>query len=120
MGSRAPRSELERQLDEALAILYPQDSILHDWPIKVGKKTLFVDRVICSRKLAFEMNGSQHGTYSSFFHKDAEGFASHKDRDKAKAEWLDNQGYSLISLEYTDKLDAENIRSKILEQLCTT
>jgi very-short-patch-repair endonuclease len=118
--ARAARSKLEEQLDIALKELYPNDSILHDYPIKIGLKTLYVDRVICRRKLAFEVDGKQHSEFNTFHHKDAEGFASHKDRDRAKEEWLDKQGYCTVRLEYKDKLDADSIRIKILEQLCTT
>lgn len=114
---KAPRSKLEQQLDSSLEKLYPTEQILHDYPIKVRSSTLYVDRVITARKLAFEVDGSQHEAYSAFFHKTTEGFTSHKERDKMKEDWLDSHGYTLVRLSHKDKLTPKSIRQKILEAL---
>src|SRR5579872_6149336 len=108
------RSKLEQALDTALEELFPDDVILQDTPIKVGKRTLFVDRILPERQLAIEIDGRQHSVYVERFHKDAAGFKDSKDRDHQKELWLDANGFAFVRLKHNDKITAANLRKKIL------
>jgi very-short-patch-repair endonuclease len=109
------RSKLEDALDVAIASLYPHDPIQSDMPIKIRGRTLYVDRVIKSAKIAIETDGRQHSEFVAHFHGDADGFKSHKERDAIKAAWLEANGYTLIRFKHTDKITAETLREAILE-----
>jgi very-short-patch-repair endonuclease len=115
---RPPRSKLEEALDAAIAQIYPHSQVAHDMPIKVrGGRVLFVDRVIRGARIAIEVDGRQHSEFVAHFHKDAGGFASHKERDALKEDWLDANGYTLIRFAHNEEISAETLRAKILEAL---
>jgi very-short-patch-repair endonuclease len=111
------RSHLEEALDIALKALYPFDNIAEDMPIKVRGKTLYVDRVIRGAKIAIEIDGRQHDEFVAHFHRDADGFKSHKQRDALKEAWLTANGYSIVRFKHTDTVTAETLRAAILEAL---
>jgi very-short-patch-repair endonuclease len=111
------RSRLEETLDTVLKELFPNDRFVEDWPIKVRGRTLFVDRVLPTRKLAFEIDGRQHLEYVQYFHKDHDGFVSHKERDRVKTEWLATNHYTLIRLAHNDKITVKEVRARILMAL---
>jgi very-short-patch-repair endonuclease len=111
------RSSLEAALDEVLKQLYPEHSIRHDFPIKVNRATLFVDRVILALRLAFEIDGRQHSEFVAHFHVNAEGFKSHKTRDRLKEQWLEENGFTLIRIAPDEIITAKSIRSRIIEAL---
>lgn len=111
------RSKLEEDLDDALRKLFPHDRIKEDMPIKVRGKTLYVDRIIAGAKIAIEADGRQHFEFVAHFHKDAEGFKSHVERDRVKAEWLEQNGYTLVRISYAEEITFESVRRKILDAL---
>jgi very-short-patch-repair endonuclease len=111
------RSQLEENLDRALKKLYPREPLICDWPIKVGKQTLYVDRVIMGPKIAVEADGRQHDIFVAHFHKDPEGFAKSKQRDALKAQWLESNGWTLVRFAHNEKITTALLRKKILKAL---
>lgn len=111
------RSKGEADLDTVLKKLFPNDTIVSEYPIQVGRTTLFVDRVIHDKKLAFEYDGRQHDEFSEFHHKDAEGFQASKHRDRLKMAWLDLHGYKLVRITHTEKISISLVRKKVLAAL---
>lgn len=114
---KAPRSKPEEQLDAALSVVFPNQKILHDMPIKVNGRTLYVDRVIKGSRLAIEIDGRQHLEFVAHFHGNADGFKSHKDRDAAKESWLHQNGYSLVRISHRETVTSEMLRIRVLEAL---
>ena len=112
------RSKIEDQVDAALKVLYPHDTICEEEAISPRKGiTLFVDRMIKPKKLAFEIDGRQHDEFVEHFHRDAAGFASSQERDRMKTQWLKMQGYTLIRIKHNEKIDATTLRAKVLKAL---
>jgi very-short-patch-repair endonuclease len=112
------RSKLEALLDKALAELYPHERIRSDWAIKIPPgRTLYVDRIIPGARVAVEADGRQHSTFIKYMHGDADGFRSHQERDRIKAEWLAANGYTLVRVAYNETISAGMIREKILAAL---
>jgi very-short-patch-repair endonuclease len=111
------RSKLEESLDAALHELYPQERIARDMPVKVKGRVLYVDRVIRGPRIAIEIDGRQHSEYVAHFHRDADGYAEHKTRDRIKEQWLEDNGYSLVRFNYNEEVTAVILREKILKAL---
>lgn len=111
------RSKREALLDAVLKELYPHDNIKQDYAIKLGPRTLYVDRVILSAKIALEVDGRQHDEFVARFHVDATGFAGSRQRDKLKEQWLRANGFSIVRFKERDVIDVANVRRKILEAL---
>ena len=111
------RSKLEEALDRAIKELFPFDTVLSEYPIKTHGKTLFVDRILPGRMIAIEVDGQQHDNFSAFFHKNADGWKSHQQRDSLKDQWLADNGYTLIRIKYNEKITKNLLRSKLLEAM---
>lgn len=114
---RGARSKGEADLDEALAAVFGPAAVTRELAIKVRGKTLFVDRVLKGYGLAFEVDGGQHDQFNEFFHGDANGFASSKERDRLKALWLEANGFTLIRFSSKDKITAELVRKRVQSAL---
>jgi very-short-patch-repair endonuclease len=111
------RSALEETLDSALKELYPRERIAEDMPIKVRGHSLFVDRVIRGPKIAIEIDGRQHTEFVAHFHKDKDGFAKHRMRDRIKDEWLRENGFTIVRINYDEKITKDILRAKIIGAL---
>lgn len=111
------RSKLEARLDAAIKEIYPHERVREDWAIKVGRQTLYVDRLIPGARVAIEADGRQHTEFVKFMHGDADGFKNHQERDRIKAEWLKAHDYTLVRVNYDETISAEIIREKILAAL---
>lgn len=114
---RPARSKLEQALDDALHALYPLEPIKREVPIKVGGRTLYVDRILEGPALAIEADGRQHDVYTEHFHGDASGFKASKQRDGMKADALKAKGYTVIRFAYNETITAKTLRTKILQGL---
>lgn len=88
------------KLEYLLKEIFPYDKIIKEFPL--GEK-LRVDFVITAPyNLAFEYDGSQHSTYSSFFHGSKGAFNESKQRDEKKETLLKNRGLNLIRIDNLD------------------
>lgn len=109
------RSKQERDLDLALAELYPFDTVIAEQSIKINRQTLYVDRVLPQRMIAIEVDGIQHFEFSSFFHGNQETFRASKERDRCKEEWLLDNGYTVIRFKYDETITTALLRERILK-----
>ena len=96
-------SALHKKAKALLHKLYPTCTIQEEIPIKIGGRTLYIDLYIGLLKLAVEVGGQQHYSYSSLFHKDKLDFLRQQKRDREKAEYLDEHGIKLIVLKYDEQ-----------------
>jgi very-short-patch-repair endonuclease len=112
-----PRSKPEETLLAALTELFPNDVIVEQMPLKVGRSTLFVDFVIKDKKLAFETDGRQHDEYVEHLHGDAEGFKASKLRDVLKECALEELGYTLVRFKHNESVTVKSVRKRLLDSL---
>ena len=105
-----PRSNLHVLARKVLRKQLPYDRILEEVPLPGShkpsrKSTLFVDFLIPSESLAVEVHGRQHFEFVAYFHGDMQGFRKSKARDKDKANWLELNSITLITLNYSETED---------------
>lgn len=86
--------------------------VLEEMPL-VGTK-LRVDLVNLTYRIAVEVHGQQHQTYNKFFFKNRFAWGQAVQRDGAKIQWLEKNGFSLIEVfhDEIDKLSPEFIFEK--------
>jgi len=75
-----------------------------DLPLRKGEN-IRLDFFIPSKKLAIEVQGEQHFTYSSHFHKTPYNFLVAKKRDDEKQELLELNNITLILFNYNETID---------------
>ena len=78
---------------------YPYDRVYEEVSLAGAKWDLRVDLLVPSRMLAVEVNGSQHRTFSAFFHGTAHAFREQLRRDAAKRQLLELNGYRLVAID---------------------
>lgn len=112
----APTSKGEQQLQEILRETFPGHKILWHHPVKVAGKTLYLDAYLPRLKMAFEVDGIQHYTQNSFFHRNERDFQRGKLNDSLKSAWCAAQNITLIRLDYSRKaLTKKTIYASIQE-----
>lgn len=111
------KSKGEAALDDALREVFGPTAVSEELAVKVRGRTLYVDRVIRSLRIAFEVDGRQHSEFVAFHHGDRDGFAASKERDSLKSRWLDANGYTLIRFSHTDKITPELLRRRLNDAL---
>jgi hypothetical protein len=105
------RSNLHLKCRSLLYQIFPLDIICEEVPIP--GESLFLDFLISVRKIAVEVQGSQHDEYVPFFHKnDKNNFSKAQKRDKRKASWCSLNNIRLVTLNH-DESESE-WRNKIL------
>lgn len=89
------KSKLQYEIGQLIKNKYPMDTILEEVSLP-GSSGLFVDFLIPSRRMAFEIQGRQHGEYVPFFHGDKRGFLDSKARDYNKELWCELNNIQLV------------------------
>lgn len=86
--------------------LYSGDLILEEFPC-VGEG-LYIDFFLPRRRLAIEVQGSQHNKFNSFFHRSKADFLAQQKRDERKELWCEINLIRLVKINYGE--DEENIK----------
>jgi hypothetical protein len=103
--------------------IYPLFTILEEEPVKVevrGRKTtLFLDILIKELNVAIECHGQQHGKYVTHFHGSRDGFAGSQLRDQAKAQQLQDLGYSFVVVHHheQDRITASELLDRMTKAI---
>lgn len=103
-GHRAS-SNLHKVGREVIRSLFPTLQFKEEVPIDTGKGTLFLDFYIPIHKMAVEVHGKQHYSFSLHFHQTRANFLYYKQRDQYKAEWCDINNIKLVVLPYNEEAD---------------
>ena len=74
---------------------------------------LKVDLLNATKKIAVEVQGKQHTSYSKFFHGSRTGYWKSIKRDVTKENWLINNEFQLVEVNY-DEVDS--LSKKFLKQ----
>lgn len=100
-------SEHHLRARKLLKKIFPLELIFEEvaLPGSSTKKQLFADFYIHSIKLMIEVNGEQHYSKNSFFHRNRADFIKGKLRDKNKQNWCEINNISLIVLPYMENDD---------------
>lgn len=102
------RSQLQTKVKRFLQNYWKNHIVYEEFPV-YGTR-MKVDFLNATKKVAIEVNGPQHDSYNSFFHKKSRlNYLKSIKRDCQKAQWLEDNGYKLIELntEEVSKLDKD-------------
>jgi hypothetical protein len=114
---KANASALHKDVYVCLCEMFPCFTVLQEVPIKIGKKTLFIDILVKELSLAFECHGRQHYEFVDFFHKDKGALDSQQSRDSQKKDWCEQHLITLIDVKYTEKVTKKMLKRKISKVL---
>lgn len=95
-------SKPHRELREKLSEKYPNEIIIEEFPLPGTKPKLYADFFLPSKKIVFEIDGSQHYEYNTFFFKNKQQFYKGMSRDRTKQKWCDENDIILIRINYKE------------------
>lgn len=106
------RSNLQFKAKQFLKPFWEKHIVYEEFPV-FGTR-MKVDIVNVTKFIAVEVNGQQHGSYNKFFHNSRYGYFQSISRDVKKEEWLEKNGFEVITVEYdeVDFLTEEFIKEK--------
>ena len=106
------RSNLQFKVKQFLKPFWEKQIVYEEFPV-FGTR-MKVDIVNVTKFIAVEVNGQQHGSYNKFFHNSRYGYFQSISRDVKKEEWLEKNGFEVITVEYdeVDFLTEEFIKEK--------
>lgn len=88
----------QSKVGELLAHKYVGEFVLEEFPIP--GENLRLDFFLPRRKLAVEVQGTQHYEFNAFFHEDKYAFQASQQRDKRKVKWCELNGINLIKVDW--------------------
>lgn len=102
-------SKGHKQARLLLKELFPLDTIFEEVTLP-GSKTkknnlLYADFYLRSRNLIIEVQGEQHTEHIPFFHETKADFYRGQVRDRAKQDWCELNGITLIQLPVSESVD---------------
>jgi very-short-patch-repair endonuclease len=107
-------SKLSEEVKAALDKIFPYYRIQTEFYVHYKDKKLFFDFYIPELLVVIEAQGKQHDEYVEYFHKDSLGFERHKNRDRLKKRWAEENNISLIEIREEDlPIDKNLILKKI-------
>ena len=83
--------------------------------IKHNGRYLEFDIQLVSLGCMVECHGKQHYERSSFFHSSKEDFLRQRQRDIEKQVWCGDNDFTYVEIPYSEKLDVDSIKEKIIE-----
>lgn len=101
-GDSRARSAGHLLCRKLLREVFPFDAVCEEVTLPGCGDPLYLDFLLPSRRLAFEIQGRQHYEYVPFFHGSRAGYAKAQARDKKKAEFLRLNGITLVTLDDSD------------------
>ncbi len=98
------RSNIQFSVKQFLRNHWSTHIVYEEFPV-YGTR-LKVDFLNATRKIAVEVNGSQHSSFNKFFHQNSRAkYLSSIRRDYEKYEWLMKNGYKFVEIEEGDMKD---------------
>lgn len=97
------RSNLQFKVKQFLKQYWENHIVYEEFPV-FGSR-MKVDIVNATKYIAVEVNGQQHGSFNKFFHNSRYGYFQSISRDVKKEEWLEKNGFDLITIEYDEVED---------------
>ena len=91
------RSKIQFKVKQFLKEYWGNHIVYEEFPV-YGTR-LKVDILNATKKMAVEVNGSQHTSFNKFFHKTRINYLRSLKRDHRKLEWLKVNDFELIEIE---------------------
>jgi len=92
------RGKYQSKVGDVVHSLFPLYHILEEFPC-VGEG-LHLDFFLPQKRLAIEVQGSQHYQFNAFFHADKNAFLRQGTNDKRKAEWCKLNDIKLVVIDW--------------------
>ncbi|TFH25856.1 hypothetical protein E4G67_00300 [Candidatus Bathyarchaeota archaeon] len=92
------RGKFQSEVGDILAETFPGHYVLEEFPC-LGER-LFLDFYVPSKKIAVEVQGTQHHKFNPFFHKDKKAFATQQANDRRKEQWCNINDITLIKINW--------------------
>lgn len=103
-------SDLQFQVKQFLKQFWIASLVYEEFPV-FGTR-MRVDFINLTRKIAIEVNGDQHYSYNSHFHKGSKHeFFKSFERDEKKKDWLKMNSFKYIEL---DTNDVKNLSKELI------
>lgn len=96
----ACKSNIQYECGQLLKRKFPLETILEE--VNIPGLNLKIDFLLPKKRIAFEVQGTQHDKFSKFFHGSIEGFKASKQRDEYKKQWC---AINNIELHYVYKIE---------------
>ncbi len=103
------RGKFQSEVGEIIAEMFPGYYVLEEFPC--FGDNLHLDFFLFAKRLAVEVQGSQHHKFNPFFHKDKAAFVRQKSNDKRKALWCEINKIRLVKIDWGES--EENIRKAL-------
>jgi len=98
---------------QLLVKIFPTMQILEEVPIPVRKaETLYLDFYIPLSKMAIEVHGEQHFSFTPFYHSSKMSFLKSQKRDQDKQEWCEKNNIKHIVFNHFE--DIEEWKNKVV------
>lgn len=112
-----PRSKYHLRARGILQNLYPTQPLLEE--VFIPGLKLYLDFYLPNRRVAVEVQGEQHYSFSSHFHTSKLDLFRQKKLDNQKLEWCELNEIRLVRLKYngTDSEWTDSIKSNSSEKL---
>tara|TARA_B100000131_G_scaffold107881_1_gene104661 strand:+ start:1804 stop:2220 length:417 start_codon:yes stop_codon:yes gene_type:complete len=92
------RSKIQFRVKQFLKSYWQNQVVYEEFPV-YGTR-MHVDILNATKKIAIEVNGTQHSKFNKFFHAGSRlKYLESIKRDVAKAEWLENNNFTLVEIE---------------------
>jgi predicted PolB exonuclease-like 3'-5' exonuclease len=92
------RSKIQFRVKQFLKSYWESQVVYEEFPV-YGTR-MHVDILNATKKIAIEVNGSQHSKFNKFFHAGSRlKYLESIKRDVAKAGWLEHNGFTLVEIE---------------------
>ena len=92
------RSKIQFRVKQFLKSYWQNQVVYEEFPV-YGTR-MHVDILNATKKIAIEVNGTQHSNFNKFFHAGSRlKYLESIKRDVAKAEWLENNNFTLVEIE---------------------
>ena len=104
-------SNLQYQVKQFLYPYWKHHIVYEEFP--VYQTRMRVDILNATKRIAVEVNGTQHSQYSKFFHGSRANYLRSIKRDFKKLEWLELNKFELIEIEADE---VEGLNKKFIEK----
>ena len=105
------KSKIQKKVKDFFRSHWENHIVYEEFPV-FGSR-LKVDLLNATKKIAVEIQGKQHTSYSKFFHCSRTGYWKSIKRDVTKENWLINNEFQLVEVNY-DEVDS--LSKKFLKQ----
>lgn len=109
-------SYIATQAHSILTNLFPSKPIKQvfcEYYVNYKGQKLYFDFYIKKLDIFVEVQGQQHTKFVKHFHQDKEAFVNQKARDNLKIEWIEENGFGLIRINYDENITEALILDKI-------